>query len=42
MACSLAACGQKSSTDTPAQDGDPAQAETPDTPTEPEEPHPEP
>ena len=42
MTCSLVACGQKDSADTPAQDGDPAQAETPDTSAEPEEPQPEP
>ena len=42
MTCSLVACGQKDSTDTQAQDGDPAQAETPDTSAEPEEPQPEP
>ena len=39
----LTACGRKAAPEAPAQDGDPAQTESPDpAPAEPEEPQPEP
>ena len=43
LALSLTACGRKAAPEAPAQDGDPAQTESPDpAPAEPEEPQPEP
>lgn len=43
LTLSLTACGRKAAPEAPAQDGDPAQTESPDpAPAEPEEPQPEP